>query len=102
MPKKKTTSARQDGRGGWPTGKRRNPADGWERLRGELLELLDVQYRYGVRSGNVLATVCGVNSGTVTRWLAGEHVPSAETQAAIRAWIAEQRAKIKAEKRQCR
>jgi len=95
MPKKKSTSARQDGRGGWTPGKRRHPASGWDRLRAELDEMLDQHYRPKVRSGPALAAAMGVHSGTVYRWLLGEHVPSAEAQAAIRAWIAEQRKDLK-------
>ena len=97
MATRKTASARADGRGGWVQGKRRNPVDGWGRLRQQLLELLDVHYEAGVRSGNTLAAALEVNSGTVYRWLAGDHVPSAARQASIRAWIAEQRRAIRQE-----
>ncbi len=98
--KRPIKSARKDGKGGWIPGKRRNPVEGWEQLRGELLELLATHQRRGVRSGNVLASACRVSSGTVTRWLAGEHIPSAASQRTIRKWIARQRNAIKQERKQ--
>jgi transcriptional regulator with XRE-family HTH domain len=88
-------SARKDGKGGWIPGKRRNPVEGWEQLRGELLELLATHHLRGVR----LASACRVSSGTVSRWLAGEHVPSAASQRTIRRWIARHRKAIKQQER---
>lgn len=86
-------SARADGRGGWPTGKRRH-ADGgdWQRLRISLAAYLNDHWQLGVVSNPVIARFCGVTEKSVRRWLSGEDRPPPETQEVIRQWLAERRA----------
>lgn len=91
---KKPKSSRLDGRGHWPRGKHRHPAGDWERLRGELAEMLRDHHQHGVISGRALAAACGVTEGTVRRWLLGIDRPNVEAQGRVGAWLAHQRASI--------
>lgn len=97
--KPQTKSARADGRGGWIPGKRRHLDVGdWQRIRIDLVALLDAAYRRGIRSRRALGIRMGVSEKTVRRWLSGEDRPSPEAQEALRAWLKEQRQAIAAEK----
>jgi len=87
MTTPKSTSARRDGRGGWPTGKRRHPMGTWPATLARLQVLLQ-QPRRGVVSRNAIAKAVGVSEGTVRRWVSGEDVPSVEMQTAVRRWVA--------------
>ena len=82
----KSTSARADGRGGWPTGKRRHSVGTWPATLARLRALL-TQPRRGVVSRNAIAKAVGVSEGTVRRWVSGEDVPSAELQGAVKRWV---------------
>jgi hypothetical protein len=96
MAKAKHKSARADGRGGWPKGKRRNPDTGdWARVRIELQALLDDAWQFGVVSGSQLAATLGYSERSVRRWLKGEDRPPPAVQEMIRAWIAEKRPAVK-------
>ena len=81
-------SARRDGRGGWPIGKRRHPMGEWPATLERLVALLRDHARRGVVSRNVLATAVGVQEGTVRRWVSGEDVPSPEMQREVKRWVA--------------
>lgn len=97
----KTKSARRDGRGGWRPGKRRNQDCGdWSRLRIDLVAMFDDAWRFGVRTPSRLAATLGVSERSVRRWLAGEDRPAPAHQEAIRAWLKEQRAAVKRERKQ--
>jgi hypothetical protein len=87
VTKPKSTSARADGRGGWPTGKRRHPVGTWPATLARLVVLLRDHARRGVVSGNALAAAVGVGEKTVRRWVSGEDLPSAEMQAAVKRWV---------------
>ena len=82
----KSTSARADGRGGWPVGKRRHPVGQWPATLARLRALLE-QPRRGVISRNALAKSVGVSEGTVRRWVSGEDVPSVGMQGAVKRWV---------------
>lgn len=86
MTKPKSKSPRADGRGGWPTGKRRHPIGQWPATLARLRALLE-QPRRGTVSRNALAKAIGVSEGTVRRWVSGEDVPSAKMQTAVRKWV---------------
>ena len=86
MTTPKSTSARADGRGGWPTGKRRHPVGTWPDTLTRLWILLQ-QPRRGVVSRNALAKSVGVSEGTVRRWVSGEDVPSVGMQGAVKRWV---------------
>jgi len=90
MPKKKTKSARADGRGGWPVGKKRHADVGdWQRIRLRVCSLLDDRYEYGRVTVRAIAAAIGVSDRTMRRWLSGEDRPSPEDQERLRAWAAE-------------
>jgi lambda family phage portal protein len=55
MTIQKSTSARRDGRGGWPTGKRRHPVGTWPATLDRLRALLKNHAQRGVVSNNALA-----------------------------------------------
>ena len=86
MTTEKSTSARADGRGGWPTGKRRHPVGTWPDTLARLRALME-QPRRGTISRNALAKAVGVSEGTVRRWVSAEDIPSPEMQAAVRKWV---------------
>jgi hypothetical protein len=88
MTKPKSTSARRDGRGGWPTGKRRHPIGQWPTTLERLLTLLRDHARRGTISRNALAAAVGVREGTVRRWVSREDVPSPEMQGKVKRWVA--------------
>jgi len=88
MTKPKSTSARRDGRGGWPVGKRRHPVGQWSTTLARLRALLRDHAQRGVVSRNALAAAVGVGEKTVRRWVSGEDVPSAEMQVAVKKWVA--------------
>ena len=98
MPKKKSKSARRDGRGGWIPGKRRNQDVGdWTRLRIDLAALFADAYDFRLRTPTRLARDLGVSEKTVRRWLSGEDRPAPESQEAVRVWLSEAREQIKSE-----
>jgi len=82
----KSISARADGRGGWPVGKRRHPVGTWPDTLARLRALLQ-QPRRGVVSRNALAKAVGVSEGTVRRWVSGEDVPSVGMQGKVKRWV---------------
>lgn len=90
MPKKST---REDGRGHWPKGKRRNrPPKDWPSVKRALERLLRNPERGDVatelvRSRRGLAAVLGVSDRQVRRWMSEEDMPSVERVAAIRRWM---------------
>ena len=86
MTTPKSTSARRDGRGGWPVGKRRHPVGTWTATLARLRALL-TQPRRGVVSRNALAKSVGVSEGTVRRWVSAEDIPSPGMQAAVKRWV---------------
>lgn len=89
-------SRRDDGRGHWPAGKRRNPdVVRWSRLRLRLCRLLDEHWQRGVISAAALADAVGVSRKTATNWLRGEDRPSPEHQQAIEAWVRERADQVK-------
>jgi transcriptional regulator with XRE-family HTH domain len=79
----------------WPKGKpRREPDPRWNKLRkkaNEALETVDRNYAAGTnyRSGAYIAELCGVNRGTVSRWLAGTSYPPKEAIDVIEKWLIE-------------
>lgn len=93
----RSKSARADGRGGWPSGKLRHEQQGhWPATLRALGRLLTQEPRHGVRSRKALARELEASDRTVRRWLAGEDLPPAETQDAVRAWVARQAIEAKA------
>lgn len=85
-------SKRQDKKGHWPKGKRRNKDAGhWSRTRLSAVRLIDDHFLVGSISYRALAAVLSVSDRTVHRWLSGEDRPDAEIQAAIEQWIKENR-----------
>jgi len=88
MTTHKSTSARADGRGGWPVGKRRHPMGQWPATLERLLALLRDHARRGTISRNALAASVGVQEGTVRRWVSGEDIPSPEMQGKVKRWVA--------------
>lgn len=81
-------SARKDGRGHWPHGKRRHDDLGsWSRVRLALARLLDARHHRGVVSIRALASVLGVADRSVRRWLAGIDRPHPDYQASVVRWI---------------
>lgn len=91
MTKKiKHKSARADGRGGWPTGKRRHEDVGdWQRIRLRIVSLLNDRPEHGRVSVRAIARVMGVADRTLRRWLQGEDRPSPADQERLRAWCQE-------------
>ena len=88
--KRKTKSARADGRGGWTPGKRRNPDVGdWQRIRLRVVSLLNDRPEYGRVSVRAIAAVIGVSDRTLRRWLSGEDRPPPLAQEQLRQWVAE-------------
>ena len=101
MPKKQSKSARADGRGGWPPGKRRHQDVGdWSRLRIDLAALFADAWHFRLRTPTRLARDLGVSEKTVRRWLSGEDRPAPESQEAVRQWLVEARKQVKQEARQ--
>ena len=88
MTKPKSTSARADGRGGWPTGKRRHPVGQWPDTLARLVALLRDHAQRGTISRNALAAAVGVGEATVRRWVSREDVPSPEMQRKVKRWVA--------------
>jgi len=88
MTPAKSTSARRDGRGGWPVGKRRHPMGRWPGTLYRLQDLLRYHAKRGIVSNNALAKAVGVQEGTVRRWVSGEDVPSPEMQREVKRWVA--------------
>jgi hypothetical protein len=85
-------SAREDKRGHWPKGKRRNePTPDWPKVRRRLERLLRTPSRS--HSGEVSRSRCGlarflrVSDRQVRRWLALDDMPSAETVARIAEFV---------------
>jgi hypothetical protein len=83
MPPK---SNREDKRGHWPKGKRRNdPSPDWPGVRRRLERLLRSPERHRIdtdavmRSRRGLAVYLGCSDRQVRRWLASDDMPSAET-----------------------
>jgi hypothetical protein len=79
-------SAREDNRGHWPKGKRRNdPSPDWPRVRKRLERLLRSPERprgivdRPIRSRRGLAAYLSVSDRQVRRWLAMDDMPSADT-----------------------
>jgi predicted transcriptional regulator len=98
MPKKQNKSARQDGRGGWIPGKRRNQDVGdWSRLRIDLAALFADAWDFRLRTPTRLARDLGVSEKTVRRWISGEDRPAPESQEAVRVWLSEARKQVKLE-----
>ena len=98
MAIKKNKSARQDGRGGWIPGKRRNQDVGdWSRLRIDLAAIFADAWDFRLRTPTRLARDLGVSEKTVRRWLSGEDRPAPESQEAVRVWLAEAREHVKQE-----
>lgn len=91
MTKRKSKSARRDGRGGWPAGKRRHPVGRWPATLARLVALLRDHAQRGAISRNALANAVGVSEGTVRRWVSAEDVPSPEMQTAVRKWVRSRR-----------
>lgn len=91
MTKPKSKSPRADGRGGWPTGKRRHPIGQWPATLAQLVVLLRDHAQRGAISRNALAKAVGVSEGTVRRWVSAEDVPSPEMQRAVRKWLQSRR-----------
>lgn len=63
-------SKRQDGRGHWPKGKRRNPPP--------LVDLIPAlrQFYRGAGSLRLIADECRVDTKTVRKWLSREWIPN--------------------------
>lgn len=86
-------SARKDGRGHWPAGKRRNPLDARmrQRLRAAIRRALNAPSPNPNRPGRAMSlkeigALIGVSDKTVARWQRDEDFPPRETAlAAIRA-----------------
>ncbi|NLG44801.1 MAG: helix-turn-helix transcriptional regulator [Phycisphaerae bacterium] len=78
-------SQRDDGRGHWPEGKRRNPpaAD----LLARLEYLLQNHRKPGVISGAVVAEFLGVPTKTLWRWRSGIDNPSPAHAKRLAAWL---------------
>lgn len=69
-------SARRDGRGHWPAGKRRSDVEPLERRRAV------VRLRAAIEKGEsrrAIARAIGMSDRTVRRWLAGEDWPMAQS-----------------------
>ena len=97
-PKKKSKSARADGRGGWAPGKRRHQDVGdWSQLRIDLAAMFADAYDFRLRTPTRLARDLGVSEKTVRRWLSGEDRPAPESQEAVRQWLVEARKQVKLE-----
>lgn len=87
----RSKSAREDGRGGWPSGKLRHEQQGhWPVTLRALGRLLTQDHKHGVRSRKALARDLEASDRTVRRWLAGEDLPPPATQDAVREWVAHQ------------
>lgn len=88
---RRSKSAREDGRGGWPSGKPRHEQQGhWPATLRALGRLLTQEPKHGVRSRKALARDLEASDRTVRRWLSGEDLPPPATQDAVRAWVAHQ------------
>ncbi len=93
MPKK-LQSERQDKRGHWPKGKRRNepPAD-WPKIRIKLARLLRNPERgpqdtdQPVRSIRGLSRALAISERQIGRWLASDDMPNAERVEQIKTWM---------------
>lgn len=92
-------SKRQDKRGHWEKGKRRNPVGGWNRIRRGIQSLLDNHATRGVISFRAIAAAVGVDDRTVRRWMSGEDVPSTDSAALAKAWLSDTRKTLKQKKK---
>lgn len=94
---KKPKSSRADGRGGRVKGVRTNPDCGWTRTLRDLIALLgEHRGKRGAVSAKALARAVGCHGTTVLRWIGPPHDrPCAETQRAVREWVADRRAEIR-------
>lgn len=91
-------SQREDGRGHWPKGKRRNQdAGNWQRIRLSTHRLIENHWRHGKITYRALAAAVGVSDRTIRRYLAGEDRPPVELQEAIEQWALEWRDELKRE-----
>lgn len=96
-------SARDDGLGHWPKGKRRNADTGdWATVRLGIQALLDQHDWPGVISLGAIADALGVSKKSVQKWLKGVTRPSEESQDMLRVWLQQTRAKLDARKRAAR
>lgn len=99
MTQRKMKSARPDGRGHWPSGKRRNVDRGnWSRVRMSLARFIDDHWAAGKVSIRALADEIAVNDRTIRRWLSGEDRPSESAQEAIEQWLIERRKEARAKR----
>lgn len=90
-------STRDEGRGHWPRGKRRNPDRGnWSKVRLSASRFIEDNWRYGEISYKALAADLGVDDRTVRRWLGGQDRPPVASQEAIEQWVTEWREYLKA------
>ena len=86
-------SKRDDGRGHWPKGKRRNdPSPEWPQMLKQLQRLLRTPSRNrgekGLhRSRRGLANYLGVSERQVRRWLSKEDMPSTDRVGEIKQFI---------------
>lgn len=91
-------SKRDDKRGHWPSGKRRNQDIGdWSKIRKGLVKLLSSSLRPGVISSRALAKDIGVDERAIRKWLSGECRPLPASQEACRVWLGEKRKLLKSE-----
>ena len=93
MEIKPVKSAREDKRGHWPKGKRRNdPSPEWPQVLKQLQRLLRTPSRNrgekGLqRSRRGLANYLGASERQVRRWLAKEHMPTTDRVGKIKKFI---------------
>lgn len=79
----------------WPKGKpRREPDPRWNKLRtkaNEAVETIDRNFAAvaDYRSGAYIAELCGVNRGTVSRWLEGKSCQRKESIDVMEQWLSE-------------
>lgn len=83
------TSQREDGRGHWPPGKRRNAVDPkkHQRVLQLLVSLHESSHREGPYSYAKVAAAIGVDGRTVRRWVSEEDVPTPENLAALEKYL---------------
>ena len=82
-------SQRSDGRGHWPSGRRRHSVDAkrLDAAMAGLRTLLATRRRWGAVSARALAAHLGVSDRTVRRWLSGEDHPDGRTLYRIERWV---------------
>ena len=91
-------SSRQDRRGHWPAGKRRNQdAGNWERTRRAVAAIILDHHKRGTRSMRGLAAYVGASDASVRRWVSGEDRPGPDVQALLAEWVRLQRKAIRQE-----